>query len=80
MSTQPPAFDAYLDACGLTCPLPLLKAKVELSRLASGATLKISATDAGSQRDLNAFARLAGHQMLHEEQDQGVFYYWLKKA
>ena len=42
--------DAELDASGLNCPLPLLKAKMELNRLGSGAVLKVVATDAGSQR------------------------------
>ena len=40
--TDVPAFDAELDACGLNCPLPLLKAKLELNHLASGAVLKLS--------------------------------------
>jgi TusA-related sulfurtransferase len=42
----------------------LLKAKMELNRLASGAVLKVIATDAGSQRDFRTFARLAGHTLL----------------
>lgn len=75
-----PPFDAELDARGLNCPLPLLKAKLELNRLPSGAVLKVLATDAGSQRDLRAFARLAGHQLLHEDQLEGCFRYWLRKA
>lgn len=74
------AFDAELDATGLSCPLPLLKAKLALNPLASGAVLKVSATDAGSQRDFRAFAKLAGHQLLHEEVDNGVYRYWLCKA
>ena len=78
--TDVPAFDAELDACGLNCPLPLLKAKLELNRLASGAVLKVSATDAGSQRYFRAFASLAGHAMLHEELEAGVYRYWLRKA
>lgn len=78
--TDVPAFDAQLDATGMACPLPLLKAKLELNRLASGAVLKVTATDAGSQRDFRAFAKMAGHQLLHEEQEAGVFRYWLKKA
>lgn len=73
-------FDAELDASGLNCPLPLLKAKLELNRLPSGAVLKIIATDAGSQRDFRAFAQLAGHQLLHEEVKDGVYRYWLRKA
>lgn len=72
--------DAELDASGLNCPLPLLKAKLELNRLASGAVLKVTATDAGSQRDFRAFATLAGHTLLREEVDAGVYRYWLRKA
>lgn len=75
-----PAPAAELDARGLNCPLPLLKAKLELNRLESGAVLKILATDPGSQRDLRSFARLAGHSLLHEEVDGGEFRYWLRKA
>jgi len=74
------AFDAELDASGLNCPLPLLKAKLELNRLASGAVLKVTATDAGSQRDFRAFAKLAGHSLLREEEEGGVYRYWLRKA
>ncbi|WP_289141210.1 sulfurtransferase TusA family protein [uncultured Pseudomonas sp.] len=72
--------DAELDAGGLNCPLPLLKAKMELNRLASGAVLKVIATDAGSQRDFRTFAKLAGHVLVHEEADNGVYRYWLRKA
>ncbi|UTW08610.1 sulfurtransferase TusA family protein [Pseudomonas benzenivorans] len=74
------ACDAELDASGLSCPLPLLKAKLELNRLASGAVLKVTATDAGSQRDFRAFATLAGHCLLREEVEAGVYRYWLRKA
>ena len=72
--------DAELDASGLNCPLPLLKAKLELNRMTSGAVLKVIATDAGSQRDFRTFARLAGHTLLREEDQAGVYRYWLKKA
>ncbi|BBP84828.1 MULTISPECIES: sulfurtransferase TusA family protein [unclassified Pseudomonas] len=77
---RPDTFDAELDASGLNCPLPLLKAKLELNRLPSGAVLKVTATDAGSQRDFRAFARLAGHVLLHEEEQGGTYRYWLRKA
>lgn len=77
---QAPACDAELDTSGLNCPLPLLKAKLELNRLPSGAVLKVTATDAGSQRDFRAFASLAGHTLLHEENEDGVYRYWLRKA
>ena len=78
--TDAVAFDAELDASGLNCPLPLLKAKLELNRLASGAVLKVIATDAGSQRDFRTFAKLAGHTLLPGDAAEGVFRYWLSKA
>ena len=72
--------DAELDASGLNCPLPLLKAKLELNRLASGKVLKVITTDAGSQRDFQTFARLAGHELLREEVSAGTYRYWLRKG
>ena len=72
--------DVELDACGLKCPMPLLKAKLELNKMDSGEILKVSATDAGSQRDFRAFARLAGHALLHEEVEGECYRYWLRKA
>ena len=78
--TDAVAHDAELDASGLNCPLPLLKAKMELNKMASGAVLKVIATDAGSQRDFRTFARVAGQTLLREEDDAGVYRYWLKKA
>ena len=78
--TDAVAHDAELDASGLNCPLPLLKAKLELNRMASGAVLKVIATDAGSQRDFRVFARLAGHTLVHEDEVAGVYRYWLRKA
>ncbi|KII35768.1 sulfurtransferase TusA family protein [Pseudomonas fluorescens] len=78
--TDAVAHDVELDASGLSCPLPLLKAKMELNKLQSGAVLKVIATDAGSQRDFRTFAKLAGHTLLREEDEAGVYRYWLKKA
>ena len=78
--TDAVAHDVELDASGLNCPLPLLKAKMELNKLHSGAVLKVIATDAGSQRDFRTFAKLAGHALLREEDEAGVYRYCLKKA
>lgn len=78
--TDAVAHDVELDASGLNCPLPLLKAKMELNKMQSGAVLKVIATDAGSQRDFRTFAKLAGHALLREEDEAGIYRYWLKKA
>lgn len=80
VDTAVPAHDAELDASGLSCPMPLLKAKLELNRLATGEVLKVVATDAGSQRDFRSFASLSGHVLLREEVDGEIFRYWLRKA
>ena len=76
----PPECDAQLDASGLNCPLPLLKAKLQLNQLASGAVLMVIATDAGSQRDFRTFAKLSGNHLVEEHAEAGVYHYWLRKA
>lgn len=75
-----PIHDAEVDASGLNCPMPLLKAKLELNRLTAGDVLKVIATDPGSQRDFRSFASLSGHSLVREEVEGDVFRYWLRKA
>jgi tRNA 2-thiouridine synthesizing protein A len=60
-----------LDTRGLNCPLPILKAKKALGDLASGELLKVVATDAGSVRDFQAFAKQTGNELI-EQQNIGV--------
>jgi tRNA 2-thiouridine synthesizing protein A len=59
--------DRELDTRGLNCPLPILKAKKALADMASGETLKVIATDAGSTRDFQAFAKQTGNELIHQE-------------
>jgi TusA-related sulfurtransferase len=68
-----------LDARGLDCPMPLLKAKQALSRLQQGEQLKVLATDAGSVRDFKTFADLSGHKLLQSEQQGDEYIYVLEK-
>ncbi len=61
-------FQKDLDARGLKCPLPILKSKKALADMQSGDVLRVMATDPGSVRDFNAFARQTGNDLLaHEE-------------
>jgi len=76
----PPAHHRALDASGMMCPLPLLKAKLELMQMASGEVLKVTATDHASQRDFRSFAKLAGHELLLEIQTEDALRYWLRKG
>lgn len=72
--------DQTVDARGLACPLPLLRAKVALNGMQAGQLLHLTATDAGSMRDITRFAELAGHELLTAEECDGEFHYWLRKG
>jgi TusA-related sulfurtransferase len=69
-----------LDTRGLSCPLPLLKAKQALNGLASGERLRVLATDPGSQRDFRVFAEQSGHLLLASGECDGVYDYLLQKC
>jgi len=73
-------YDQELDACGLSCPLPILRAKKALTRMASGQVLRIIATDPGSVKDFEAFSRQTGNELLESTEDDGRFFYRLRKA
>ena len=68
-----------LDAKGLSCPLPLLKAKQALNAMQVGECLRVWATDAGSQRDFRVFAEQSGHRLLESKEDNGVYHYLIQK-
>ncbi|MFN3886994.1 MAG: sulfurtransferase TusA family protein [Aquabacterium sp.] len=59
-----------LDTRGLTCPLPILKAKKALADMQSGDVLKVVATDPGSVRDFQAFARQTGNELVDQQADE----------
>lgn len=69
-----------VDAVGLTCPLPLLKAKQALNGVKPGDCVKVVATDAGSVRDFKVFAELSGNQLLQFDEQEGTYTYILKKV
>ncbi|MEI6599707.1 MAG: sulfurtransferase TusA family protein [Comamonadaceae bacterium] len=70
--------DRELDARGLNCPLPILKAKKALTDMQSGQTLRVTATDPGSVRDFQAFAKQTGNELL-EQQTVGLEFYHLMR-
>jgi TusA-related sulfurtransferase len=71
--------DRELDARGLNCPLPILKAKKALSEMQSGEILRVVATDPGSERDFKAFAKQTGNELL-EQQNIGLdFFHILRR-
>lgn len=65
--------DATLDAKGLKCPLPILKAKKALKEVPLNGTLEILTTDSGSVSDFQAFCRTTGNELVEHSVDGGVF-------
>ena len=72
-------FDKELDARGLNCPLPILKAKKALQGVPAGGLLEIYATDPGSVKDFEAFCRQTGNELLASSQDGNVFKFVIKR-
>jgi tRNA 2-thiouridine synthesizing protein A len=79
LMSEPVQEPALLDATGLSCPMPLLKAKQMLNNLTGGALLRIIATDPGSVRDFEVFARQSGHVLIESKSCNGRFEYLLRK-
>lgn len=71
--------DREVDARGLNCPLPILRAKKALNELSSGQVLRILTTDPGADRDFEAFARQTGNALLQVEQRDGEQAFYLKR-
>jgi len=72
--------DHTLDAKGLNCPLPILKAKKALKSMAGGTTLAIESTDPGSVADFAAFCRTTGNELVEQNEDGGIYTYLIRKA
>jgi tRNA 2-thiouridine synthesizing protein A len=72
-------FDRELDARGLNCPLPILRAKKALNDMQSGQVLKIVATDPGAVKDFQAFSKQTGNELLSHAVTQQDFTFYLKR-
>lgn len=68
-----------IDTKGLKCPLPILRAKKALSDMSSGDVLKVVATDPGSMRDFQAFARQTGNELVEQQAQGGEFIHYLRR-
>ncbi|GGB97952.1 hypothetical protein GCM10007205_04060 [Oxalicibacterium flavum] len=72
-------FAKDLDAKGLNCPLPILKTKKALAELSSGQILRVQATDPGSVRDFQAFAKQTGNELVQQEKEGEVFTFFMRR-
>ena len=72
-------FDKELDARGLNCPLPILKTKKSLADMTSGQVLKVVSTDAGSIKDMQAFANQTGNTLVSSTEEKGEYIFLMQK-
>ena len=72
-------FTRQLDFRGLRCPLPVLRAKQALDDMNSGETLRIVATDPASMMNIQAFIGITGNELVEAREEDGKFYYLIKK-
>ena len=72
--------DQILDCKGLLCPLPVIKTKQAIDKLALGQILEMISTDPGSVPDMQAWSRRTGHELLEHRQDNEDFIFYIKKA
>ena len=72
--------DQVLDAKGLNCPLPILKAKKALKDVPAGGTLEVQSTDPGSVADFEAFCRTTGNELMESKTEDGVYVFLIKNT
>ena len=72
-------FQRELDARGLNCPLPILKTKKALADMTSGQVLRVLATDPGSVRDFQAFARQTGNELVSHSEENKEFIFFMRR-
>ena len=72
--------NAVLDAKGLSCPMPLLRTKKEIGKLAAGEVLQIDGTDPGSRNDIPGWCERVGHEYLGEKEETGYISFFIKKG
>jgi tRNA 2-thiouridine synthesizing protein A len=72
-------FTQELDARGLNCPLPILRTKKALVTLTSGQVLKVISTDPGSVKDMQAFSKQTGNELLSSAEVAGEFVFFLQR-
>ena len=71
--------DEVIDTTGLSCPLPVLKSKKALKGLEVGKVLKIISSDVGSKKDIPAWSRVTGQELLEETEEDGKYIFFVKK-
>jgi tRNA 2-thiouridine synthesizing protein A len=77
---DPVKVDKVLDAKGLLCPMPVIKARKAIKEIALGQVLEVQATDKGSMKDFEAWSRQTGNELLDSSEAGGVYTFHIRKA
>ncbi len=73
-------FDQFLDAKGMSCPLPILKTKKTVETMARDQVLKVETMDPGSKNDMASWAKRTGNEIVKMEEGAGTFTFFIKKT
>lgn len=79
LTTPTPAPDLDIDTSGLTCPLPILRAKKALATMSSGQVLRVVSTDPHSMADFRAFCRQTGNALVRQDDEAPRFIHYLAR-
>ncbi len=74
------AYDKTLDTSGLSCPIPILKARKALSEMTAGSTLAVVATDPAAPKDFEAFCRATGHQLVESVESGDSYRFVIRRG
>lgn len=70
----------FLDAKGLSCPMPIVRTKKAMDELNSGDVLEVHATDKGAKKDVSAWVDSTGNELLKSTEEDGILKFWIKKS
>ncbi|MCL6561897.1 MAG: sulfurtransferase TusA family protein [Firmicutes bacterium] len=71
--------ELVVDAKGLRCPLPIIKAKKGVESVAVGQVVEVQCTDPGSVADFRAWSQSTGHELIDQREEDGVYTFWLRR-
>ena len=77
---EEPEADVIVDATGLRCPEPLMVVRNKMMDMKSGEVVKIIATDPSTSWDFANFCRFLHHELVHQETNEEIYTYWIKKG
>lgn len=72
--------DKFIDAKGLSCPMPVVRTKKAMDDLATGQVLELHTTDIGAMNDIPVWAKASGHQVVKQIEENGVFKFWIQRG